>query len=208
MATIYTKDSYQHVMPAIDALNKTLSDGLVKTDGEIWIIPNVSLRGKEHTADIDLILMGYIDEYELPSNSKEIKLKSFITTIEIKYHPVSLLGALEGDLVVKYPNSNKEYSVRTQILGQRMATRDFISDAFHKTPDVSPLIWLPNVTTEELSSLELNQTNILSRELDANNIFEKIVSESNGEKNVYDAFQDFTKQEISNIAETLLGFSK
>lgn len=208
MATIYTKDSYQHDMPAIDALKKTLSDGLVKTDGEIWIIPNVSLCGKERTTDIDLILMGYIDEYELPSNSKEIKLKSFITTIEIKYHPVSQLGALEGDLVVKYSNSNKEYSVRTQILGQRMATRDFISDAFHKTPDVSPLIWLPNVTTEELSSLELNQTNILSCAFDANMLFEKILGESDTVEQVFDAFHTFTKLEIANLAEALLNTCK
>ena len=147
-------------------LEKELSGTSQFTKGEILIISNVTLFGQE-TKDIDIIMIGILQNYKLKVNStakdrknallpeamRDIFINSFCYVIEVKDHSYSGVKQDGLNLLVKY---NQKWSDATsQSEKQKYAQIYYLQEHLGFSPAICNFIWLKNISSKEL--LQLNQ---------------------------------------------------
>lgn len=133
-------------------------------NGEILIISNATLFGQE-TKDVDLIVLGNFEKFNLYLNSKSTNSKheegelknrniffnNFCFVIETKHHRAQDV-VLDGlTLCVKY--NNRLADVTTQSEKQKYSLMNYFKDRINTSPYICNFIWLRNVNQNSLRSL-------------------------------------------------------
>ena len=143
--------------------------------GEILIISNATLFGQA-TKDVDIVVLGSLDKFNLKIKSKAVArnqqqedieleqkfhnvfINDFCFTIEIKEHPAERIQ-LDG-ITLKVDYKDKLVDVTNQSENQKYALKRFFEDRLGYSPYICNFIWLRNVSKESIQELLGNNPNI------------------------------------------------
>lgn len=192
---------------AAKTLKELLARDLRNIEGEIWLIPSVDLHPATGRHDIDMIMIGYLNNYHTDiAGYCEIDVKSFFTTIEIKSHSSDGICKEGTHLLVKYPNGTKD--VTRQSNDQKESIRRFLSGPLAqigtRVPFITNLIWLTGINQDDFNnSVNLPNSNIFANDSSVDDIFQAIGRQSKlRDYGFVSAFaKDVTKADIKRIAD-------
>lgn len=208
MATIYTHRNHiaNDVEAAVDLLEKRLSTELKDKDGKIWIIPSPDFNVATGVHDVDLILMGYFDDYTIDeiAGHNDIQVQSFLTTLEVKSHHADGIYREGTHLFVKYQgNVKKDVTVQSQL--QKQTVFNFLKETlqYHDVPRISNVILLTGIDyTDFENTVGLTQSNILTSDFTTEELFDAIGRTHKLKDQGYiNAFSSYTQKEISDVAD-------
>lgn len=182
MATIHISQSLCH-NHNVDTLKVKLQEALENVGGQVWIIPEAELRTDSHVVSVDIILIGYLKGY-----GSDKKNFSFVTTVEVKHHPIDSVHIEEDELFVTY--SGHQARVTNQINMQNIMVVQALNNALTRPPHVSSLLWLDNISTSELQ--HVTSPEIITANFSAEDLLNKIIIES-----------AHTEEEMASMAEYL-----
>ena len=162
---------------AAELLTKKLRD--IDAQGSILVISNLSLPGGEEVKDIDIAVVGYLQDYiiypythfmDVEGNIERLKVKSFCFTIELKRtcHEDAEFTEL-GEVFVGY-EFKKSHPVLDQSHKQKNALRNVLKRTKQIEPWVTNLIWMQNIDENTIQS-RCPGWNILFSEFDIDTMF-------------------------------------
>jgi len=154
-------EEYKDALALKEIFKRDIPEGV---NGDILIISNVTLFGQE-TKDIDIIVLGNFEKFNLLLNSKaknsnhevgELKIrnifiKDFCFVIETKHHRTEDVILTGLTLCVKY--NNRLSDVTTQSEKQKYSLMNYFKDRINESPYICNFIWLRNVNQYSLRSL-------------------------------------------------------
>lgn len=206
MATIYLHNNGIDSAELVAA--KNLKNRLEKTlsshTGRIWLIPSVDVHPGTGYHDLDLLVIGYLDDYMIDiCRYNDISIKSFCSTIEIKSHGADGIYRNGRDLWVKY--DNVDHNVTEQSKGQNTTLRRFFSDTLQfgkRIPFVTNIIWLTGIDYDDFEqSVGLVNSNILTCDATVEELFDAIGRQySLRDQGYVDSLKGYSKEEIEKIA--------
>lgn len=149
-------DEYQGALILKDKFQNAFPTEVI---GEIQIQANATLFGQT-VKDIDIIMMGTLQNYSLPlsfsnKNNEIIKDKveicSFCTVIEVKSHGIKGVMRQGTEFWVRY--GHHRHSVTSQSNDQKIAAMNFFSQTLKNSPYMTNLIWFTGLTDKDLNAL-------------------------------------------------------
>lgn len=186
-------------------LKTILEDDLCDIDGYIWLIPSVDIRPGTGYHDLDLLMIGYLDNFYIDIlNYQDIEIKSFCVTIEIKSHDADGIYRDGQNLFVDYPDG--PHNVTLQSNNQNISFRKFLSETLQmnlRIPFVTNIIWLTGINYNDFrESVGLINSNIVTSDTTIEDIFIAIGRQySLRNQGFINAFSSYTKEEIKKIAD-------
>ena len=206
MAEIYTHRSHiaKDVAEATDLLEKKLSKELNNVEGKLWIIPSPDFNVATGVHDVDLILIGYLEDYVVDdiAGHNDIQVQSFITTIEVKSHGGAGIYRDGTHLWVKYPGGDKDVTSQSQ--QQKQTVFDFLKETlqYRRIPRISNIIWLTGIDYDDFDrSIGLTQSNIITEDFNIEEMFDAIGRTHQLKDGGYiNAFSGFKSSEIADVA--------
>lgn len=209
MACIYLSNTIEPTTEYLAAktLKELLARDLRNIEGEIWLIPSVDIHPATGRHDIDLIMIGHLDNFHTDIASyREIEVKSFFTTIEIKSHSADGICKEGTHLLVRYPNGTED--VTRQSNDQKESIRRFLSGPLAqigtRVPFITNIIWLTGITQDDFNnSVNLPNSNILASDSSVDDIFQAIGRQSKlRDYGFVSAFaKDVTQDDIKHISD-------
>ena len=144
--------------------------------GSILVISNLSLPGGEAIKDIDIVVVGYLDDYIIKPyfhhqnpNAEVLKVCSFCFTIELKRHTIEDVSFNDfGGVYVKY--GTRLHNVVDQSQKQRDSLRNVLKRVRNIEPFVTNLIFMQQIDSS-LVPKDKTGWNIIFRDFDADTIF-------------------------------------
>ncbi len=185
-------------------LKKKLEEELSSIEGKIWLIPSVDVHPGTGIHDLDLLMIGYLDDYKIDiSEYHDVSIISFCATIEIKSHGADGIYANGQDLWVKYPDG--DHIVTEQSKKQNITLRKFLSDTLQlgkRLPFVSNIIWLRGIEYDDFEhSVGLVNKNIVTSDAYIDEFFDAIGRQGTlREQGFVNAFGNYTHEEIEKVA--------
>lgn len=128
MACIYLNNTIEPTPEYLAAKNlkDLLARDLTNIEGKIWLIPSVDIHPATGRHDIDLLMIGYLNDYYTDiAGYRKVEIESFFSTIEIKSHSADGICKEGTHLLVKYPNGTED--VTRQSNDQKESIRRFLS---------------------------------------------------------------------------------
>lgn len=186
-------------------LKYLLENNLDDCDGKIWLIPSVDVHPATGYHDLDLVMMGFIQDYYLDiADKKDIEIRSFCTTIEIKTHKAEGIYSSGTHLIVKY--QLEEHDVTKQSNGQKISLQKFLQESLQygkRVPFVTNLIWLVGTDYNDFeNTVGLTNSNIITSDVTIDEIFDAIGRQSQLHDQGYvDAFKGYSPTEIEKVAD-------
>lgn len=176
-------------------------------DGKVWILPSICAYPGTGNDDIDIMAMGYLQDYVLDEVGyfKNISFKSFCVAIEVKSHDASGIEVKGSHLWVKYPSGEKDVTKQSQDQNQTLQKilSDNLYDEYIDTPFVSNVIWLTGISKNDFeSSFQLVDTNILCSDSTTEDLFSAIARRAKLRDNgFFDAFKRSSIDDIEWVAK-------
>lgn len=207
MATVYLHNNgiYSDEFQAAESLKEMLEESLSQNRGQIWIIPSVDVHPGTGIHDLDILMMGYLEDYQIDiCGYDDISINSFCATIEVKSHGADGIYRNGQDLYVRYPND--DHNVTWQSKGQRNALMTFLEETLQygkRTPFISNVIWLTGIDYEDFEeSVGLINSNIVTCDATVEEFFDAI-GRQYGLRNqgFVDSFKGYTINEIKSISD-------
>ena len=131
---------------------------LAATDSKIDMFSSFQAYGQQGNTDIDLVLVGLINDYSETIESKtrkedsfsfkKVKIQNFICTIEIKESQPNQMWLENGHIMIKYRDSGA-HSVTVQSRGQYLSLQGFLKDKIDR-PYITNLIYFPNISSSQV----------------------------------------------------------
>lgn len=183
-----------------------LENGLDDCDGKIWLIPSVDVHPATGYHDLDLVMIGYLENYYLDiAGKKNIEIKSFCTTIELKTHHADGVSKKGTHVIVKY-QKEKEHDVTKQSNGQKISLQNFLGETLQygkRVPFVTNIIWLAGIDYNDFEeSIGLINSNIITGDFQIEELFDAIGRQVQLSNNGYvDAFKGYSYSEIEKVAD-------
>lgn len=157
----------------------------VGTTGEVVIYASATLLGQE-VKDVDIVLIGNLDNYSVKADftdkdnnlvHKNVDVRSFCTTIEVKSHGIQGIVRSGTDYYVRYGNSL--HCVTEQSNKQKISLMNFFKRSLSYSPYITNLIWFTQITEEDskvLCSVDGKEipNNILSSSINFKHIVQLI----------------------------------
>ena len=148
----------------------------IDCEGSILVISNLSLPGGESIKDIDIVVVGYLDDYLIRPyyhhqnpQAEILKVCSFCFTIELKRHDIQNVSLNDfGGVTVKY--GTREHNVVDQSQKQRDALRNVLKRVRNIEPFVTNLIFMQQIDST-LVSKDTTGWNIIFNDFDADTLF-------------------------------------
>lgn len=179
-----------------EAANKlaTLFENM-EIDGSVLIASNVSLPGGEKIKDVDIIVAGNLNDYTIAPYQRDpgtegycprankLTIKSFCITIEVKSHDASKVQIDNlGVVTVPYKNTDSYKNATIQGADQKDSLRNCLRRELHIEPYVISLVWLLNVSTQQLDNKQDNHIgwNILPSTFSIDDFFSTIAKSVRG----------------------------
>ena len=148
----------------------------IDANGAILIASNVCLPGGEEIKDIDIVVVGYFNDYTIypfshitDSNISGLKVDSFCFTIELKNHRTADFNDL-GEVSVNYIGQSKPHPTLQQSLKQKNALRNTLKREKSIEPWVTNLIWMKNIKEDAVPNRRPNW-NILFGDFEISTLF-------------------------------------
>ena len=208
MAEVYLHQSgiANDVREAVHTLKEIVSDDLRDYEGKVWLIPSVDVHTGTGIHDLDLLVIGYLNDYYVDeiSGFQDIEIKSFCTTIEVKSHTAEGIFKDGTSLYVRYPGETK--NVTQQSEKQKETLKKFLKDALQykevRMPYITNVIWLIGIDSEDFDeSVGLINSNIITSDFTIDDFFCAIGRQSRlKDQGFFDAFKGYSPKEIENIA--------
>lgn len=206
MAEIYLHNNGNNSDEFLSAkdLKVKLEEELSSVLGKIWLIPSVDVHPGTGVHDLDLLMIGYLDDYRIDISSyKDVSIISFCTTIEIKSHSAEGIYAKGQDLWVKYPSG--DHNVTIQSNKQKITLINFFSETLQmgkRIPFVSNIIWLKGIEYDDFErSVGLVYKNIVTSDAYVDEFFDAIGRQSTlRDHGFVNAFINYTPEEIEKVA--------
>ena len=177
-------------------------------EGKIWILPSICAYSGTGQDDIDIMILGYLNNYTIPKVGQysNISFYSFCAAVEVKSHDAQGIYADGTHLWVKYPrNINKD--VTEQSKKQSQTLQKVLADNLYgesiKIPFVSNVIWLTGITKEDFKeSIGIVDSNILCSNSTTDDLFSAIARRSKLHDNgFFNAFRGTSSDEIEWVAK-------
>lgn len=209
MAEIYLyKDNMaEDVKNASFRIKRILEEDLDEYDGKIWILPSICAYPGTGHDDIDIMALGYLQDYVLDEVGyfKNISFKSFCVAIEVKSHDATGIEVKGSHLWVSYPSGEKDVTKQNQEQNQTLQKilSDNLYDEYIDVPFVSNVIWLTGINQKDFeSSFHLVDTNILCSDSTTEDLFSAIARRSKLRDNgFFDAFKTSSINDIEWVAK-------
>lgn len=185
-------------------LKSLLEEGLTRIDGKVWLIPSVDIRPGTGYHDLDLLMIGYLEDFFMDIiDYQDIEIKSFCTTIEIKSHGADGIHHNGQILYVDYPDGL--HNVTKQSNGQNTSLRKFLSETLqngNRIPFISNIIWLTGINHDDfVDSIGLISSNIVTCDAVIEDFFDAIGRQHElKNQGMIDSFRGFTEKGIENVA--------
>lgn len=207
---------------AAEILTRKLRD--IKANGSILVISNLSLPGGELVKDIDIAVVGYLQDYIIhpfshikdeEGNIDRLKVHSFCFTIELKRTCCEDAEFNElGEVFVNYEFKDK-HPVLEQSHKQKNALRNVLMRYKHIRPWVTNLIWMQKIDETSIPSYRPGW-NILFSEFDIDTLFTtaanyEILHRDRNNQNeaiIYSFHPDKFKQQLCAAFELFLNSKK
>lgn len=209
MAEIYLNidNMAEDVKDASFRIKRMLDKDLDEYDGKIWILPSVCAYPGTGHDDIDIMALGYLQNYVLDEvgHYNNISFRSFCVAIEVKSHDATGLVVKGSHLWAKYPSGEKDVTKQNQ--GQNQTLQKFLSDNLYgeyiDVPFVSNVIWLTGINKKDFeSSFDLVDSNILCSDSTTEELFSAIARRSRLRNNgFFDAFKTSSYEDIEWVAK-------
>ncbi len=173
--------------------------------GEIILFPNATLFGQA-IKDVDIMMIGNMKNYKVAVSfdhdssfsEEEVYLESFCTTIEVKSHSFSGVRR-EGTNIQVYYSNNGWHNATKQSNGQKISAMNFFRNALGDAPYITNLIWLTEVTDQELNTLLSYRNNkMISNVLPASFSFDEVVQLLAYQKIPYNNFNRYSIESFFN----------
>jgi len=145
---------------AAEKLKQIIEKSIPQTSmGEVMLFPSATLYGQA-VKDVDIIMIGELKNYSAKAkfnhdgefSEDTVYLESFCTTIEVKSHSISGVRREGTNIQVFYSNSGWHNATK-QSNDQKTSAMNFFKNALGDSPYISNLIWLVEVSENELDSL-------------------------------------------------------
>ena len=209
MAKIFLhKDNMaEDVKTASFSIQKMLEKDLDDYDGKIWIMPSICAYPGTGHDDIDIMALGYLQDYVLDEVGffKNISFKSFCVAIEVKSHNAEGIDVKGSHLWVQYPSGEKDVTKQSQEQNQTLQKMlsDNLYEEYIDVPFVSNVIWLTGINKNDFeSSFHLVDTNILCSDSTTEDLFSAIARRSKLRDNgFFDAFKTSSINDIEWVAK-------
>ena len=126
--------------------------------GEIYILTQVTIfnQNQNDIRNIDILVMGFLDGLIMKDVKtknygivKELSIKSFITNIELKFHPSNKVKLDGADYIVTYGN-NVEKNATLQCEKAKYSLINHLADQLKLNPFVCDIIWFNSLTHADL----------------------------------------------------------
>lgn len=203
MASIYLHQIETKEMAHAKDLKDHLDVALRDYKGEIWLIPSIDSKNNSPAKDVDLLMIGYLDNYHMDINIyNNIHIVNFITTIEIKSLGPECIAVDGTHLFVAYPNEKKDVTIQSN--NQKITIQKFIENNFpnHNIPYISNLIWLRGIDDDFLSEINFTNSNVISCKPDITKIFQAIGRQTPLRPNGFiKAFKNHKVDDIKAVAD-------
>ena len=128
-------------------------------DGRIDIFPSVIAFGqKGNVKDVDLFLICEFSGYCLPdfididTSSRDVLVKNFACTIELKRHGFSKIERRGSDVWVHYNNCDENASDQSK--KAKFALKNYIVNKLGRSPFIFNFVWLWNIDQAAVSLLD------------------------------------------------------
>jgi thymidine kinase len=184
-----------------------LDNDLNEYDGKIWIMPSICAYPGTGHDDIDILIMGYLQDYVLDEVGyfKNISFRSFCVAIEVKSHDASSMDVRGSHLWVCYPNGEKDVTKQNQEQNQTLQKilSDNLYNEYIDVPFVSNVIWLTGINKDDFDSFfHLVDSNILCSDSTTEELFSAIARRSKLRDNgFFDAFKASSIDDIEWVAK-------
>ena len=206
MADIYLHDNgiISSESGAAKELYELFQEGLAKYKGKVWLIPSVEIYPGTGFHDLDLLMIGYLEDYQIEiAQYQNISILSFCTTIEIKSHGADGIYRNGQDLWVKYLEG--DHNVTFQSNNQKTTLRKFLGETLQfgkRAPFVSNIIWLTGIGYDDFeNSVGLTKSNIVTSDARIEDFFNAIGRQNTLRDNGFiNSFRDYSPEEIEKIA--------
>lgn len=193
---------------AAKSLKARFETELSNCDGQIWIIPSLNIHPGTGRHDVDLLIMGYLNNFYINeiAGKKNIEIRNFFTTVEIKSHDAASVYRKGTHLFVKYPQKDSNASQQSE--DQKISLMNFLSSPLHReamrVPFVSNLIWLIGMTQNDFNNtVGLVDSNIIASDATIEDFFKAIGRQSclrdNGFVKAFD--QNYSEEDIEFVAD-------
>lgn len=206
MATVFLHDIgvVSDEFESAKRLKTILENGLCDVDGMIWLIPSVYIHPGTGYHDLDLLMIGYLEDfYHDILDCQDVEIKSFCTTIEIKSHGIDGVYRDGQNLMVKYDKGPS--NVTRQSEGQKESLKKFLSESLQmnkRIPFITNIIWLTGVNYDDFeNTVALTCSNIITEDVTIEDIFVAIGRQITLRNYGFiDAFRDYSKKEVESVA--------
>ena len=204
---LYKENMAEDVKNASLRIKKILDNDLGKYDGKIWILPSICAYPGTGHDDIDIMALGYLNDYVLDEvcHLKNISFKSFCVAIEVKSHDATGIIVRGSHLWVRYPSGEKDVTKQNQEQNQTLQKilSDNLYDEYINVPFVSNVIWLTGINKSDFeSSFHLVDTNILCSDSTTEDFFSAIARRSKlRDDGFFDAFKTSNNNDIEWVAK-------
>jgi hypothetical protein len=188
-ATVSTPEQ-QSAQQLADIFRSEFENFNKSASGEILILSNLTLIGQE-VKDIDLLIVGYLENFKLSLNSKskdnkgviqstqniEVEVKTFCYVIELKDHPIDRIKTEGGNSLVEY--RGHWHDATNQSEKQKFSLLNYFNDNLGVSPYICNFIWFRNITNSEYITLYNDrETNVFSSEFTFRNLIQKSTFQS------------------------------
>lgn len=186
----------------IDVFSKDLED----YNGKIWIIPSVDMHQATGVHDIDILIIGYIEDYYTDNiaGHYNINIKSFCTTIEAKSHGADGIIKDGTRLWVSYDSADKDVTGQNE--KQKETLKKFFSESLQykkeRIPFITNVILLTGINYNDFEeTVGLTNTNIITADFCLDDFFKAIGRSCTLRNNGFiDAFRGYQPTDIEKIA--------
>ena len=179
MAQVYFHDisDQSREIEAAKDLTKQLEDALDAYRGRIWVIPSVDIHPGTGRHDVDLLVMGYLENYYVDeiAGKSNIQIRNFFTCIELKSHDVPGIKPRGTRMFVGYGDDTSDVTKQSE--AQKESLKRFLKGPLKqenmRVPFVTNLIWLTGITRNDLESNfpVFTEGNILTSDLTVDDLF-------------------------------------
>ena len=207
---------------AAEKLKQIIEKSIPQTAmGEVILFPSATLYGQA-VKDVDIIMIGELKNYSAKAKFNHhgenledtVYLESFCTTIEVKSHSISGIRR-EGTNIQVFYSNNGWHNATKQSNDQKTSAMNFFKNALGDSPYITNLIWLVEVSGEELDSLlytgsNVMPSNVLPESFDFQMVLQKLALQMvpwrHNSRYVLEC--KFNGRDASAVTKPLLFFSK
>ena len=207
MATIYVHqvNISESELTVVKLLESRFSTALLQYDGNVWIVPSVDINVGTGRHDIDILVIGHLRRpyiIDRVVNFRDIEVRSFFTTIEVKSHDISGIRQNGSHLEVAYGTQYEDVTIQSQ--QQKYSLKNFLQENLQcsdiRVPYITNLIILSGASYNDLEYSGISLDNVLASDFMFDNFAQAVSRQTHLQDQGYvDGFRNFSESQIRSV---------